>query len=367
MSTSLFAHLATLFSTHPENLATEALGYILQQSRTARDAFRQLLSDTLGPGFDLGWSTQAIGADQARPDLVGTSPTGEKAVVVEVKFWAGLTDNQPVAYFGHVAEGGVLVFVAPEQRCTLLWHELARRITDADLKAEFDGLRPNELKVGSKTLVLVSWRQVLAAMLARCEAEGDHGAKEDIAQLLALCDRMDSEAFLPLTSEELSGSVPRRIVQYGALVDDAVGSLVERGVASTTGCGSTAGNGWYGRYMFLRGVPALLAADFRLWGKYASTPLWLSFYREGWRVKDPRPLFEALASLSAENPPRLFKTVDGFPAVPIFLPTGVEREKVLGKVIDQVMSPARLVEGLATEGAGEVPVVPEEQVAEEGC
>ena len=43
MATSLFAHLALQFGTQPENLATEALGYVLQNSEAARAAVRDLL------------------------------------------------------------------------------------------------------------------------------------------------------------------------------------------------------------------------------------------------------------------------------------------------------------------------------------
>ncbi|WP_437662047.1 hypothetical protein [Sorangium sp. So ce1182] len=43
MNETLFAHLATRFGPHPENLATEALGYIFRRSALARDAVRDLL------------------------------------------------------------------------------------------------------------------------------------------------------------------------------------------------------------------------------------------------------------------------------------------------------------------------------------
>lgn len=38
MSSTLFGHLALQFSTHPENLATEALVFILKKSETASKA-----------------------------------------------------------------------------------------------------------------------------------------------------------------------------------------------------------------------------------------------------------------------------------------------------------------------------------------
>lgn len=114
MATSLFAHLALQFGSQPENLATEALGYVLQHSETARAAVRDLVRG-LGSTIDddLTYATQSSGEDLARPDLVGRSSTGAEPLLIEVKFWAGLTENQPVAYLARLPAGGTLLMAAP--------------------------------------------------------------------------------------------------------------------------------------------------------------------------------------------------------------------------------------------------------------
>jgi hypothetical protein len=50
---SLVGHVVTRFAAHPENLATEALAYILRASRAARVAFVTHLSE-LGRGIGVG-------------------------------------------------------------------------------------------------------------------------------------------------------------------------------------------------------------------------------------------------------------------------------------------------------------------------
>ena len=82
MADSLFGHLAHNFSAHPENLATEALAYILNKSSVARGAFMRLLSQG-GGSFppDLRFITQAAGPDQAIPDLVGCATDNSQAVI----------------------------------------------------------------------------------------------------------------------------------------------------------------------------------------------------------------------------------------------------------------------------------------------
>jgi hypothetical protein len=46
---------------------------------------------------------------------------------------------------------------------------------------------------------------------------------------------MDATAFLPVTSEELTTQVFRRVVQFGELVDAVANVLSTKGVASTNG------------------------------------------------------------------------------------------------------------------------------------
>ena len=51
-------------------------------------------------------------------------------MLVEVKFWAELTPNQPNAYLKRLPSDGpaVLVFLAPEHRIQSLWPQLKGRL-----------------------------------------------------------------------------------------------------------------------------------------------------------------------------------------------------------------------------------------------
>jgi hypothetical protein len=126
----LIAHLVTRFAAHPENLATEALAYILRNSGTARLAFLRHLSE-FGPALPetLTFRTQASGADNAIPDLIGADEEGRQLVIAEAKFWAGLSDHQPSTYLRRLPADhpGVVIFVAPQARFQTLWPELLRR------------------------------------------------------------------------------------------------------------------------------------------------------------------------------------------------------------------------------------------------
>jgi hypothetical protein len=181
---TLFAHLALGFSRHPENLATEALGYMLQSSPTAARALEARLRSLASPiPSDLQWRTQVGGNDDARPDLVGNDSGGVPRVIIEAKFWAGLTENQPTAYLKRLPPGGVLCVMGPAKRHSLLVGELARRIVDARLTYQEAGAFGDATvaSIGESTLVVVSWRVIVEAIIAQAEHTGERDLAENAA------------------------------------------------------------------------------------------------------------------------------------------------------------------------------------------
>jgi hypothetical protein len=114
---SIFAEMAVRFVEDREVLATSALGHILNSSVTARDALRHLLrANGVDVPEQLAYRTEVVTPDEAgRPHIVGAIGT-ERHLIIEGKFWATLTDNQPVEYLHKLVEGGCLVFVIAQQR-----------------------------------------------------------------------------------------------------------------------------------------------------------------------------------------------------------------------------------------------------------
>ena len=124
----LFGHLVSRFSTHPENLATEALAFIVNRSATMREELRNLFERT---GIELPplarFQSQAGDEQGNIPDLIGLDAAGAEWLLIENKFWAGLTENQPTGYLERVAAkgSGLLVFIVPRRRFAIVWTELA--------------------------------------------------------------------------------------------------------------------------------------------------------------------------------------------------------------------------------------------------
>lgn len=334
---SLFAHLALRFGSHPENLATEALAYLLASSPAARRGFVSSLGSELAAELstDLVFRSQ-VGQDDARPDLQGVDGTGTVRLLLEAKFWAGLTDQQPNGYLDMLPDGGVLIVVGPRSRLQLLWRELsARLIKRAEPAQEVSA--PGDfglVKVGRRRLVLTSWERLLTAITVELSAEPAMLA--DVTQLAGLCERMDAEAFIPVTAEELTSNVYRRVHEFGQMVDDVAALLSQQGVATTKGLRSAASNGRYGKYMRLRGVPALLHVSTHKWTKLAPSPLWITLFGPKWDDKGLDAVRQQLRSYEDQNPGSVHADYQGFPTVRLMVHPGTERHEIVSHVVEQL-------------------------------
>ena len=339
-ATSLLAFVADRFVPQRENLATEALAHILDASDTARSAaiqtFRRLgakLPDALI------FRTQAYGPDQVIPDLVGEDGKGIQHVIIEAKFWAGLTQAQPVQYLQRIQEQGTgtLAFIVPSQRTELLWNELLRRCSSAGIKVADTSLAGSSSRFANiraaGSLCLVSWNSFTESIRSELERAGEQLAASDLAQLRGLCEREDAKAFLPLTSEELTGATAQRLIQFCDLVDNLTEHLAEKQVADIKGLKSVGGDGWYGRSMRINGFGCFLQFNAWNWRDRATTPLWLDIRGPQWRPM-PQLTQDLLRRAKAKGIP-VVSTKEAV-ELPLFLPTRVEREQVFQAVLDQL-------------------------------
>ena len=115
----------------------------------------------------------------AKPDLAGYDESGREHVLIEAKFEAKLTPNQPDTYLKRLrqkSQPSVVLFVAPAERHEGLWKELLDRVSSI----ENIELRPWHQKgtvrsaavAGSACwLMLTSWNALLDRMQAGVSAD----------------------------------------------------------------------------------------------------------------------------------------------------------------------------------------------------
>ena len=333
-----------------EDIAVEALGHILSNSEPARRAVEDLLEShgaNIGP---IKWvRTQVTGDAGERPDLAGTDEHGVECLLIEAKFWAGLTESQPVEYLSRLESNApsALLLVAPADRFESLWAELRRRIQDANtLKFEegkrSDGVWASQVGDGV-SLLMTSWEALLGRLSAQVYAAGDVAGGNDIEQLRGLTRREDRDAFLPLRPSQLGPDLPRLMLQINQLVDHAVQRARTHEWLSVENMRSTPQRDGYLRYFRLGGVPMWLAVSFEYWSRYRETPIWLGFQQAAWgqTQEEEDSIYQCLVPLREESPPGY---IDDVNCIPVMLPTGVEYEAVLSSVVDRLEYVARLLD-----------------------
>ena len=331
---SVLAHVVLGGALQNEPAATQALAYILGARPDIARAFVGMLRDA-GIEFEPGRVEAELEHEESQPDLTIRDSEGRARVFVENKFWAGLTEAQPVSYLGHLPEDppSALMFIVPEQRVPTVWRELRDRCDQAGLEwADAPGDRfVRCARVGGKTISITSWKDVLEGLLHAARSGGHEAARDDILQLQGLASRMDREAFLPLRGDEVTNQeVARRLINYSDLIEEITGKLNQIGVTDVKGLRPTHGYYTAGRYLRLHGkLVTWLGIDLRVWYKAGITPLW-------WWFQD-----DASGSLAEclKTNPVISKNVEFYNGelnIPIRLKTGVERETIIEDVVAQM-------------------------------
>lgn len=336
---TLLAHLAWMLSSRHEDIAVEALGFILR-SEAARKVIEEVLKDGRANVGSIAKFQTQVGEGKTRPDLVGFDQQDGKCVLIEAKFWAGLTENQPNAYLDRLDTGKALLFVAPPSRVESLWSKLRGLTGNGSLHSICERVDFKSVTTDSrKHLMLISWTH----LLDRLEGAGDSHSRVGAQQLRGLAERVDAETeFPPLQPEELAPEIPRRLLGIRRLVDDATARVVDKGYASIGGKVTPQVRG-YGRYLRVANAVAWFGIDSDRWAQssYPDTPLWLHF--EEWRIEIPLDqIRDALDRLIQKDPPECFD--EGHELfVPIALPIGVEYDAVLDAVVRHLGDIASLI------------------------
>jgi hypothetical protein len=334
---SLLAHVAPGLTSQFENLATESLLYLLRRYGAAHDAFAEVVS-TMGyhPPRDLVFSTQVHMQHGSVPDLVGATADETGVLLVESKFWAPLTPNQPAGYLDRLPanRNGMVLFVAPEERCDHLWKELGARCLRVGFElADETGEPPNWLAARTseaRRLAYVSWSFLLEHLEGRLEEAGEERGAHEVWQLRGLCRRLE-EPFRP----GAPGSEERKAL-LRSIVDDVGRRLSEMGLFDTKGFRATPGPDYYRRFGTLAGhMTCSIAYDEQYAGRFEESLLWMRGHRRSAEVFGP-----SLAG--AEHPFRYYE-LDGRLLFPLDVPEQAAREVVVQSLIDQVEGLAELL------------------------
>ena len=347
------------FSSVNEDVATDALQFLLSSSESTRLGLMKILRGVEKDLPGLHFQTQDS-EDGSRPDMWGYDGS-EPRVFIENKFWAGLTDRQPVAYLEVLAtkkQPAVLLVVAPEARRHILWRELQRRLAKAGIQYQTQP-DTNTLTVRTEigpTLALTSWTRLLGA-LSQQVADDPH-VRSDLLQLQTLCDAADEEAFVPFSGEQLTDqTTPALLLQLGQITEAAVQAAVGRGILDVTGLRPQASWDRIGRYARFTGDggPGFwMGTHLGLWRKQGTSPIWMAFARKEFgRASD---VMRSLEPWAAQNEV-IVKEYNGDYCVALDLARAVENDEVIRSLADQLADIRRAL--IAGHLIGPVPAQPD--------
>lgn len=311
---SLLGSLYSRIRGSQEDLATLSLTYILHSSEYARKAFSKYLTDKIGlpERKAIQFLNQSAGDKQERPDISVISD-GHEVALIEAKFYAGLTKNQPVTYLERLMnnKGSGILFICPTLRKQSLFSELLQRV---------DGSQLTELShenysfiVDSVKLTVVDWFSIIKVLETACATESSVLA--DIYQLRGLCEKLDSERDLPFAPHELERSRVREIMKLYSLPNlilDKLKTYDDLHIDSKGLLLSPRDNG-ISRYCKINGWGCDIVIDFHEWNdnKMVISPLWLTIKRiESKWIKPSSEISRKLLSFNTDGKTSVFDKDD---------------------------------------------------------
>jgi hypothetical protein len=267
MQNSLLAHIASNFISEYENVANSSITYLLNEYPASQAALKNILGVDKVPTY---YKTEMATATNGRPDVTGLDQKGEKAILIEGKFWANLTENQPNNYLKELSDGGKILFLAPEKRLSSL---------DLEIKKRSGGKKDK--------IVICSWKRFLEQIEIENNKNHNHHLASDLMQLKELCQKMDTEGMPPLSLSDLDPMNGRVASQFSDVIDECNPILREWDHADFKGLKTQSAK--YGHGFYFRGYKftCYLYFDSNNWFlRNNHTPIWLNIMNQDWKVSE---------------------------------------------------------------------------------
>jgi hypothetical protein len=300
---SLLSHIASNFISEYENVANSSITYLLNKYPASREVLKNILQIDDVPSY---FVTELATKSNGRPDVTGLDINGNKQIIIEGKFWANLTDNQPVNYLKELPENGRLLFLLPEKRKISLDVEIKKRLNGND-----------------KKIYIFSWNEFLDLVEVENNKNHNQALISDITQLKELCSKMDEEGMPPLSQSDLDPMNGRIAYQFASLIDECKPILKEwekTDFKKLTVSSSTGWNGFYFR-AFDFGCQ-LYFSSYKWFSTNTSTPIWLDIYDKDFKTS--QKIYHFLNNFDSQN-----SYNEDYTSYGIELQTGMDKTQII--------------------------------------
>ena len=318
-----------------EDIASEGLTYVLQRSSAARQALSKIIKFDCGLIFDdINYSTQNAGEKLERPDISGINENGKEVIILEAKFWASLTDNQPVEYLGRLDNNNsVLIFIVPTLRVRPVFNDLRMRLANAGINCVPDNTNHSFRLDNNRILIVKTWNEILQIIRQHLVQAHEQTLLSDLDQIIGFCETIDKNSFQPYQREDFSPKIAKKMISFCDLADNVVSELTKRGLAHTDGFKSTGQRRGYSKYFGMKGMGVVLEVNFYYWEKAADTPIWFTFQSGHWKQPGFKMKFKNVAAKDSiipyEDNGRLY--------MPIYPLVGETEDRVINAMAERII------------------------------
>ncbi|WP_158819906.1 hypothetical protein [Granulicella sp. S156] len=244
-----------------ENLAGEVLALLLREE-AGQGVLRSLIDTSSLDTVPIEVETQK-GSAGCIPDI-HLIQHGRTVALLELKFWASLTNHQLSGRYFEVAPR--VIFIAPSERLLSLREELSELIS-------------------KHSLVVLSWNDLLHRLE---DAVVGDGAREErlfsgaLEHLKEFCNVIEQEHFIPFTNDQLRNPIQDESIRHLVwLTSEVIASATTSQLIRESG---RLGAGYdsfffYGQNVLLRGFRVWLGYWPYAWKRSPSSgPLWVQFH-----------------------------------------------------------------------------------------
>jgi len=334
MPPSFLSYIAWQHGLKFEDVATDALAYILSNSISARSTFAQLLNSWASVLPEYYWINQRSStAGSGVPDLVLADEKDISRVVIEAKFTARLTSHQQGNYLSLLrkslenGESAMLAFLVPKSRMAHYQTKLREAYSTSEVcwESNHDGKARLFIRI-------LNWQEVLIAF-----DKAERGRELDVflKDLKRMCSVAEPDMFQELTEEEIAaiaepnGNLAARLRNFMILASElAKETLKEHRKRSSLD--DAWGPSWSGIYGKIAGEEAWIGVDTSAWSEHGVSPIWLEI-DAGNRVS----LFEKQLTTMGKDVGYFIRNNGNQIAIPIRLTRG-SRDDVLENGCKQI-------------------------------
>lgn len=263
MQKSLLTHIASNFISEYENVANSSVAYLLNEYACARKVLKEIVKFDEVPNH---YRTELATKSNGRPDITGLNSNGEKDIIIEGKFWANLTINQPNNYLKELSDNGKVIFLAPEKRLISLKAEIKKR-----------------LGVENGKVIVYSWLSFIDGIEVENSKNHNHQLSSDLTQFKELCKKMDAVGMPPLSESDLDPMNGKRMSHFADIIDECNSILRQWEHSNFKKTKTQPQKYGHGFYFYGHNFGCWLEFNSEKWfSREINTPIWLGISTKDW-------------------------------------------------------------------------------------